>query len=327
MKGGVRELLKHYENDVFGRRNELTKKCENVKKTIDQYVERKLLDPRIKEQYVIISNLENMNSSTADTDEIVTEDQLTTTENRIAESQIQTIPVENVDHAGVEAQNDTDLKCEKTIDSSAMDINEKNPEIMQSKETSTLDLLKPLVLEPIDCDPEHIVCNVEERYKDTIKTESLHTSLLKTNNSTEIKEELIEQLKESEPSTKQNSTGDGDLLELGDNDKNAVLKEFDDDFNNFYASSVNINNLSNSAGPSTSTNPTYDNLVPIQTVLLDTSLSGSHEENPSNNDTAAQTIYVVNENISHNSDILVDNNNGYVYVQTPVLTDETLDKD
>lgn len=39
MKGGLRELIKHYQNDVFGRRKAVIKKCKELKKIIDQFVE------------------------------------------------------------------------------------------------------------------------------------------------------------------------------------------------------------------------------------------------------------------------------------------------
>lgn len=42
MKGGIAELIKHYENDVFGRRDKLIKKCQHLQKIIDQYTERML---------------------------------------------------------------------------------------------------------------------------------------------------------------------------------------------------------------------------------------------------------------------------------------------
>lgn len=51
VKGGVSELIKHYENDVFGRRNKLLKKCHHLQKTLDQFVDFSLLNTDIKAQY------------------------------------------------------------------------------------------------------------------------------------------------------------------------------------------------------------------------------------------------------------------------------------
>jgi len=48
VKGGIKELIKHYENDVFGRRNKLMKKCQHLQKIIDQYVELRLPGDRTK---------------------------------------------------------------------------------------------------------------------------------------------------------------------------------------------------------------------------------------------------------------------------------------
>lgn len=49
--GGVRELIKHYENDVFGRRDKLLKKCQHLQKALDQYVDFSLLESDIRTQY------------------------------------------------------------------------------------------------------------------------------------------------------------------------------------------------------------------------------------------------------------------------------------
>lgn len=53
MNDGIRELIRHYENDVYVRRSKLIKKCQHLKKIIDQFIERMLLNPKIKNQYVI----------------------------------------------------------------------------------------------------------------------------------------------------------------------------------------------------------------------------------------------------------------------------------
>lgn len=39
LKGGLRELFKYYDNDVFGRRKAVTEKCKELQKIIDQFVE------------------------------------------------------------------------------------------------------------------------------------------------------------------------------------------------------------------------------------------------------------------------------------------------
>lgn len=42
MKGGIAELIRFYDHDVFGRRDKLIKKCQHLQKIIDQYTERML---------------------------------------------------------------------------------------------------------------------------------------------------------------------------------------------------------------------------------------------------------------------------------------------
>lgn len=51
VKGGVEELIKHYKKDVFDRRNRLLKECEHFQSTINQFVERSLVTPTIKNKY------------------------------------------------------------------------------------------------------------------------------------------------------------------------------------------------------------------------------------------------------------------------------------
>lgn len=51
MKDGVAELVKYYENDVFGRRKKLLKECEHFQSTINQFVKRSLLTPMVKNKY------------------------------------------------------------------------------------------------------------------------------------------------------------------------------------------------------------------------------------------------------------------------------------
>lgn len=51
VKGGVGELIKHYKNDVFDRRNSLLKECEHFQSTINQFVERSLVTPTIENKY------------------------------------------------------------------------------------------------------------------------------------------------------------------------------------------------------------------------------------------------------------------------------------
>jgi len=51
LKDGALELIKHYKNDVFDRRQRLLKECEHFQSTIDQFVKSTLLTPSITNQY------------------------------------------------------------------------------------------------------------------------------------------------------------------------------------------------------------------------------------------------------------------------------------
>lgn len=83
VEGGVKELIKHYENDVFGRRDKMLKKCHHLQKTIDQYVERMQRDPKIKNRTTIIvkEDLEK-EKSTNEQQGIVYEDNVLLSENK-----------------------------------------------------------------------------------------------------------------------------------------------------------------------------------------------------------------------------------------------------
>lgn len=72
VKDGVAELIKHYENDVFGRRKRLLKECEQFQSTINLFVKRSLLTPTVKNKY--------------DTQEFVVEEQSTSKINAIEEN-------------------------------------------------------------------------------------------------------------------------------------------------------------------------------------------------------------------------------------------------
>lgn len=56
MDGGVGELIKHFENDVFGRRKRLLEKCEHFQIIINQFIERMTLDQKNKNK-VGVENL------------------------------------------------------------------------------------------------------------------------------------------------------------------------------------------------------------------------------------------------------------------------------
>lgn len=52
VEGGIKEVMQHYKNDIFDRREKLMNKCQHLQKVIDQYVERMQHDNRISNQYV-----------------------------------------------------------------------------------------------------------------------------------------------------------------------------------------------------------------------------------------------------------------------------------
>lgn len=72
VKDGVAELIKYYENDVFGRRKRLLKECEHFQSTINQLVKNSLLTPTVKNKY--------------DTQELFVKKQLTSKINAIEEN-------------------------------------------------------------------------------------------------------------------------------------------------------------------------------------------------------------------------------------------------
>lgn len=187
MKGGIRELIKHYQDDVFGRRNKLMKKCQHLQKIIDQYVERTLLDPKIKNQYVSKEDYRDDNTSEhmlnkddnmllkemesiaeevnieiqSTNEEVKIENQPITEEIVITNTEIeQTEPV-YIENTDIECMMDTDPKNIENIKSVEMDIGDRKINHPRNLDTKKMDinLLKPIIVEPTNTELEFILCS------------------------------------------------------------------------------------------------------------------------------------------------------------------------
>ncbi|XP_050540901.1 uncharacterized protein LOC126905340 [Daktulosphaira vitifoliae] len=58
VKGGVVELIQHYRNDIFGRRNRLLIKCNYYQVIIDQFIKKKLIDTGVDVENIPGDNLD-----------------------------------------------------------------------------------------------------------------------------------------------------------------------------------------------------------------------------------------------------------------------------
>jgi len=158
VNGGIDELIKHYENDVYERRNKLTKKCQQLQKIIDQFIERASpMELKIKNQYPVKQEPreENMASfggvltardirtevdatqTTTVEGGVKTEHQSMADESGFANSEMEQTEQIYLDSADNEADVDT-----KTIEN-VSDRNTDHARTAASK-TRDFDLLKPL---------------------------------------------------------------------------------------------------------------------------------------------------------------------------------------
>lgn len=182
VEGGVKELIKHFENDVFSRQNRLVKKCQHYQKIIDQYIENMLIDSPIKNQYGTNNTREDNFTSQKcmkkDENSVLVE-KTVEVENTIEEvaTDIQQTLEFNIDNLLLtEANSIIDTEMEQTenaylensnIEIKKIDIEKKNNENKTKTQTLKIDLLKPIVSEPIDYNPESILNKTQESMIDT----------------------------------------------------------------------------------------------------------------------------------------------------------------
>lgn len=209
MEGGVKELIKHYENDVFGRRDKLLKKCHHLQKIIDQYVERMQRDPKIKNRNIVKEDSEKENSMNEQgiiceenvlssenktpmessmteedrteiqmtLDDIGNEIQLTTEENTYTNTEIeQTEPV-YIENSDVEVK-DGYQKNVENIKIDTIDLGDRKINYKRTTDTKIsdlkIDLLAPLVVKP--CNSESLLNTNHCESKDLISLKHLYYS-------------------------------------------------------------------------------------------------------------------------------------------------------
>ncbi|XP_060862098.1 uncharacterized protein LOC132939093 [Metopolophium dirhodum] len=166
IKGGVRELIEHYENDVFGRRIKLLKKCQHLKKIIDRQIN-DIIKPQnvnpenFEEEYSTNEAEENVLSKEMDTtteeekteiesgiEEVIIETQYSTDENIFTDTEIEQIDPLYVDSTDIEVKINNGPKNIKIIKTNAMNIKDgkiNSSRILDSDNLKEFDLLKPLV--------------------------------------------------------------------------------------------------------------------------------------------------------------------------------------
>ncbi|XP_026811019.1 uncharacterized protein LOC113552357 [Rhopalosiphum maidis] len=171
VKGGVKELIEHYENDVFGRRNKLLKKCQHLKKLIDRQViniikTQNVTPEDMEEEYSTNDIEENFLSKDMDIiteeekteiesgiEEVIIETQYPTDENIFTDTEIEQIDPLYIDNSDIEVKMDTGKKNIENIKISAMDIKDRKINNLRTSDPSKvieIDLLKPLDNPPID---------------------------------------------------------------------------------------------------------------------------------------------------------------------------------
>jgi len=301
VKGGISELIKHYDNDVFGKRNKLLKKCHHLQKIINQFVEHKLADPKIKNKYTkdslgeenlsytkILKMDENvlLSEKRTATDSIKTVIQSMAEEVKIdnteettftnTEVEQPTDPVD-IDSTDNECKIDTDSNNFEKIKTDFIDLTNDN-KIGSNKinldrkftDYSDIDLLKPLGITPAKSK-----CQMSK-----IK-EGCSSSIEKSKNCYENVWDMF--VKRSyEPTLSQKLVMDQatEQIKRPPNYAEAVIKEFHDEFELFKARSHTKRVVSsiNLASTQSIDNVANDNLPLIQQV--DYRNTDQEDENP-----------------------------------------------
>lgn len=163
-------MIEHYENDVFGRRNKLLKKCQHLKKLIDRQViniikTQNVTTEDMEEEYLTNDIEENFLSKDMDIteeekteiesgiEEVIIETQYPTDENIFTDTEIEQIDPFYIDNSDIEVKMDTGKKNIENIKISAMDIKDRKINNLRTLDPSKIieiDLLKPLDNPPID---------------------------------------------------------------------------------------------------------------------------------------------------------------------------------
>lgn len=345
MKGGIRELIKHYQNDVFGRRNKLMKKCQHLQKIIDQYVERTLLDPKIKNQYVTKENYreDNTNEKSLKKDdnmllkemeliaeevnieiqstneEVKIENQSITEEIVVGSSEIeQTEPV-YIDNTDIDGKIDTDLKNIENIKSDESDVGDRkinHPRIIDTKKMN-FNLLKPIIPEPVNTELESILRSstniLESQHRDLInkplnrmkKPTRESPSGSENFNDCKKNRKLLEQL-----STVQSAAESLIPQTVEELDRNAqslqkALNEFDEDFKHFKASKKASLKQNDISSKSTVSTRCNDNFANDNLIPTQTVLNQTHFINDS------EASFLNENNIVQGIPVSNENDNNY----------------
>lgn len=205
-------MIKHYENDVFVRRNKLMKKCQHLQKIIDQYIERMFLDTTIKNQYVVKEDLGEKNSTNEKYESISLKenesiiDEINTEiheDDMVIDSTIEKNVISNVnneqkeiiciDKTANEIKIDTDQNNVENINTNEINISakKKNPIKITKKKLLDYNLIKPMIPDPIDCEPESIICKFNERFsnKNDLESQFRSVSYIDTPESSEEKDQ------------------------------------------------------------------------------------------------------------------------------------------
>lgn len=169
MNGGIAELIRHYENDVYGRRDKLIKKCQHLQKIIDQYTER-MLAINTKTQNSFKDDLIRENPTS---EKVIIEEETKQTKEKTETvtnvDQVQTEISSTIEEVEVETQSAsvenvlTNIKIEQTESVCKDNTNCKIK--MEFNE-----IIKP---EPVDC------CDINFEHNDTMNTKSMDVDVLK----------------------------------------------------------------------------------------------------------------------------------------------------
>lgn len=272
--GGVRELIKHYENDVFGRRNKLLKKCHHLQKTLDKFVDFSLLDSDINTQYTKEnSGEENTNKKLIKKKNDITLLKEKRTETESAKTEIQSIieevkidtesTAEEIAITNIEVEQQTkpahidyksndkkidDAKCFENVRTDFKDmVNDKkinsqktNKDNQITNKTKKIDLLKPLEFTIASTE-----CETPQVQENEIKTYKINEIKIINSKTEDKNEQMFKPSSNFESALSQKVLDDiKKQLHLKNERLKKEVKEFEEEFELFNAQCLTENNTS-----------------------------------------------------------------------------------
>lgn len=211
VEGSVKELIRHFENDVFGRRQELLGACEYYQSVINQYIERLCPDMRNKNQNsgnenfpqahstnygtvnknntpTVLTGMTGMKNTAGNVlNETIMTSTDVTSENILSFDENKTGSTSSLTEENSTVN--TKIKNQGSSKSSAVDVIDMKTKHRKDRINKKLEFLKPLI--PKVAYSEDIKCKSEERHLFTLEAPKEQQNFCFVNNSVPDRKERL----------------------------------------------------------------------------------------------------------------------------------------